>query len=279
MHAKAHKHALGIAYNDAEQRDRDRFLESKDNATRVNRSTSAAAALIKLPAGKRGADIANALSRQHSPLSGIAGIGDVEAHTRPNLLEKVLQDALTTDAPLKALIDTTLHLANGKEVHSCTNVQRNNRRDLAPALDTVKDLLRTATTKAACAPTATPMAWLKYHGAADPARPAQGVATAHRNQSGHAELMASAPFLAELMSALGEAWRVYTPGPPATAMCLVIVVSRNCCSSCRYALPHIARLLKIDIVAYFRTRDGRLSSPVLAAWDVEPPAAQLAFVA
>lgn len=272
-HAQAHKVALERAFTDAEQRTKDRFLESKDNLNRVNRSTAAAAALVLLHEGKRGADIADALKGQPSPLNGVTRIEAAASHTSPALLESVLINALATDGPLKALVKETVG-AMGKEVSASTNAQRSNRKTLEPALGTVADLLKTASSKAACAPTAAPMKDLKYHGAAGHPAHAKGPARQHRDQSGHAELMAAAPLLAELMAALGEAWRTYSDGPPAAAMCLLIVVSRNCCSSCRYALPHIARLLKIDIVAQFRTSAGELSRPVRFAWDEEPPEAQ-----
>ena len=270
-HAKAHKGTLEAAKKNAVAREHETFLESKDNTTRVNRSTSAAAAMIKLPPNMRGLDVVKALSRKPSPLSEIMSIDEAVAHTKPGLLANVLQGALGADAELKALVVEPV------QVNSCTNVQRLNRRDLADAQVTIAELLKTARSPAACAPGARVMGWLKYH-AVDPARARpQGVATQHRAQSGHAELMAAAPSLAELMASLGDSWRVYTPGPPGAPRCLLIVVSRNCCSSCRYALPHIARLLKIDIVAYFRSSAGALQSPVHAAWDAEPPAAQLGF--
>ena len=99
----------------------------------------------------------------------------------------------------------------------------------------------------------------------------------HLHMCGHAEMVAAAVALATLLKA--DEYKTYNPAERAPPLCLLLIVSRSCCNSCRYALPHLARLLRVDIVAQFRTYDGELSAPVLFKWRDDPPAAQLPWSA
>ena len=141
----------------------------------------------------------------------------------------------------------------------------------------ISDVLEAARTRQACGRGASPMgALLAHHGEGRGAHP-NNEDRQHLQQCGHAEMVAAANALGEQLT--GNAYKTHDPTERAPPLVLLLVVSRSCCNSCRFALPHLARLLRVDIVAQFRTHDGELSAPVLFAWRDAPPAAQVPWSA
>ena len=134
-------------------------------------------------------------------------------------------------------------------------------------------LLEDARSSEACPPGKQAMAnELEYHGPAGESK--ERPARQHRRQCGHAELIALGLLFADHATREAEQRKTYTSTARDPGLALLLVVSRNSCNSCRYALPHLARLLKADIVIQFRKNTGELSDPQVFRYDGLCPAQQ-----
>lgn len=188
---------------------------------------------------------------------------DAKFHTQPEHVNRELTEWLRTTSDYRSsrpeIFAATGENGGDAVVMSCLNIQRRLQdADVSEALRAVKELVAAARDVSACATGISPMLnLLHFHGeVASPLSPEKQNA----NQCGHAELLAA-------LMQLGPRWRALGHRAPSTpALCLLLVVSRWCCSSCRYLLPHIARLLKVDILVQCRNQKGELAPPLLFAW-------------
>ena len=278
---------LRVAFDGAEQRERDRHFELRGHWERQNSSCAAAGVCLTLSGGARGTDVAAWLSESNPLHKAVSLLPEHTIHTNERGLGDALAEALATTAlPLNVAAAPAPAPGGGAKVVTCQNVNSSRlEAGVAEARDTVIRWLEYARTRAACPRGAAPMAdMLKYHGSLrGPAGEAKAKVSAvkqHKQQCGHSELLALALLLATLAGAeCGELHAEWSPNPRAPGLCLLIVVSRNCCRSCRYALPHLARLLKADVVVQCRrSSDGGLSKPIVFAYDAIPPPAQHAYV-
>ena len=243
----------------------------------MNSSTAAAGIALQLAPGTDARTVCHwlrstAAGTTAPPLAALATADEAQLHTDCALIGQVLRSALAASPLPPGVTAPTV----GGGVKAANNVRsRLQPTEAVLGYENIMNMLAAARTPEACAPGSAPMAdLLAYHGEGD--GKAGGAARQHRQQCGHAELVVAGMLLAPLV--VGQTWwqkREAPPGPQ--KQCLLLVVSRACCNSCRYALPHLARLLRVDIVAQFRTRAGELSDPVLFHQGNTPPTKQVVF--
>ena len=266
--------ALKKAYDDANERVVQKHFELRDNQLRQNRSCAAAGVALRLENGVRGTDV-RAWLRDTKALAAITALDPASIHTSESAIGGVLAKALA-QTPLPNGV-TALPGGDGNPgVEACRNIQSSKTAPkVTVALKTVVRLLEYARDRNACPHGKSAMAKLEYHG--PPGESKTPKSKQHDRQCSHAELVLVGLLLAELAVQEDSQLKTYSPAPRDPALCLLLLVSRNCCNSCRYALPHLARLLKVDIVVQFRTRAGELSDPIVFPRDAEPLPKQMPY--
>ena len=263
---RAQRVALAAAAAACEGLKKERFLEGREELKQKNHSCAAASTVLRLAGGATIRDVLPFLTAH--PIAGLAqplpdDPLDVKLHTQPEHVNGALAEWLRTTSDHRSsrpeIFAATGENGGDAVVMSCLNIQRRLQdAAVSEALRAVKELVAAARDASACATGISPMAnLLHYHGeVASRDSPEKQNA----NQCGHAELLAA-------LMQLGPRWRAHGHRAPSTpALCLLLVVSRWCCSSCRYLLPHIARLLKVDILVQCRNQKGELAPPLLFAW-------------
>ena len=273
---------LTKAYDDAEQRTRDRHFEQRASQERQHRSTAAAGVLLRLGGNARGVDVVRWLRAGGggpSPtptLNALTELDPATIHTNESGVRDVLARALDA-TPLPRDVTAAPDGDGITKMVACRNIQTSQTSpSVAVALQTVLGLLEDASSPNACPPGTRAMAdALQYHGPTGESseRPARQ----HTRQCGHAELIALGLLVADLAAKEAAQRKTYTAAKRVPGLCLLLIVSRNCCNSCRYALSHLARLLKVDIVFQFRTSTGGLSEPRLLSYEDEPLQRQAAY--
>lgn len=269
------KYTLQKALDAAQQGIVDRYFQNHVNMQMQHSCTSCATILLALPPDSSGAAVKHWLrtDQDEPPLAALADADPAGLHTDPEAVRDLLTAALANLPP------ATAWQLDGAAVGANRNVRFESKAsgEEVRGRHAISVALEVARTQLACGPGGTPMdALLKHHGEGAGAYP-NNPGRQHTQQCGHAETVAAAIALRGQLT--GDAYKTHDPAERAPPLCLLLVVSRSCCNSCRYALPHLARLLRVDIVAQFRTHDGELSAPVLFAWRDAPPAAQLPWLA
>jgi hypothetical protein len=235
------------------------FRELRVQDNNAAKSTVMALAPIFLPAGKSGQDV-----RTWLEVMALARADNYNVHLDPRIAQDALTAALTT-SPAELLV------ANRQTVVlSTTNIKGKSSQEVKDAHALMIRVLEAARAKRG-------MVRLRNHRQPEDNVKVPSVDKQHKNQVNHAEPIVIGLAMQGSSEVYGRLhWDTPTGeplnmNPRVQPVCLLLLGSRYCCASCRYALPFIACMLKADIIVQSLKADRTLSSPTLYKWDAPLP--------